>query len=155
MKWNGFCLGFFLSACTAEKSNAELCDHAAVVMLHSQQDVSSGFVEQCAQSLEILKSKGGEAYQSARQCLGDAKSASDLSCAVFVPRTPEMLCDRLAKTLWRNNQKLNENGFETCTEMLNRYKSKGDERFMKAISCIEGAEMVEDLDCVLGLQDGE
>ena len=66
-----------------------------------------------------------------------------------------MLCDRLAKTLWRNNQKLNENGFETCTEMLNRYKSKGDERFMKAISCIEGAEMVEDLDCVLGLQDGE
>ena len=52
-------------------------------------------------------------------------------------------------------KKLNENGFETCTEMLNRYKSKGDERFMKAISCIEGAEMVEDLDCVLGLQDGE
>ena len=155
MKCNGLFLGIVLSACAAEKSHTELCDDAALVLLHNQQDVSSDFVDNCRQSLGVLKNKGGDSYISARNCLGNAQSADDLTCAVFVSRTPEMLCDRLAKTLWRNNQKLNENGFSTCTDMLNRYKTKGDDRFMKAITCIEGAKTVEDLDCVLGLQDGE
>ena len=60
-----------------------------------------------------------------------------------------MLCHRLAKTLWRNNQKLNENGFSKCTAMLTSFKESGDDRFERSIDCIEGAKTVEDLDCVL------
>ena len=151
LKWTVLC--GMLVACQVEQTDAELCDAAALVYLHDKQDVAADFVASCQSSLEVLKAKESQSYQVARGCLSEAQTAADLECATFIARTPEMLCDRLAKTLWRNNRKLNENGFETCTDMLERFKTKGDMRFMKSVTCIEGAKTLEDLDCVLELQE--
>ena len=55
LKWS--CLWIFLSACEAEKSNAELCDAAALVYLHDKQDVAANFVANCQSSLDVLNTK--------------------------------------------------------------------------------------------------
>ena len=142
-----------LVGCQNEKTVEGMCDDMALTLLHDKQDVTSSFVMSCQSTLTALKTQGGEPYIIASQCLESIKSAEDIGCTSFIERTPEMLCDRLAKTLWRNNQKLNEKGFSKCTAMLASFKASGDDRFERSISCIEDAKTVEDLDCILQMSE--